>query len=144
MMLYQISSFAQLQEVLSSIPQEASQFNKFEASIFEKACYHQASHFEKVYYHHFNKIDDNEYLRVIVSTYDEVFQLGGNVESTITILKRLKREERENMDRERYFSHCRDNWKAYSRLSNNKQKQYIYESQMVTQEQKIIVQETEK
>ncbi|TNV73444.1 hypothetical protein FGO68_gene12658 [Halteria grandinella] len=69
------------------------------------------SHFEKVFSCHIAK-DNDELLRIIVSKYDEVFQLGGNVEKTIAALKGMTKQEKEAMKRERYFQCCRENWQS--------------------------------
>ncbi|TNV73576.1 hypothetical protein FGO68_gene4647 [Halteria grandinella] len=68
-----------------------------------------SSYFERV----FNKqvrIDDDEYLRIIVSAYDQVFQLSADIDKTVTMLKGMTNEERYTLKRERFFHHCRQNW----------------------------------
>ncbi|TNV74666.1 hypothetical protein FGO68_gene12051 [Halteria grandinella] len=55
-------------------------------------------------------INDDEYLRIIVSAYDQVFQLLADVDKTVTMLKSLSNQERKTLKRERFFYHCRHNW----------------------------------
>ncbi|TNV83108.1 hypothetical protein FGO68_gene1316 [Halteria grandinella] len=51
-------------------------------------------YFDKVFSLQLCDVEDEEYLRIIVSTYDEAFQIGANVEQTIIMLKAMTQEER--------------------------------------------------
>ncbi|TNV83329.1 hypothetical protein FGO68_gene15782 [Halteria grandinella] len=94
-------------------------FDEFQGCLGNMADLGNSQHFEKLYPYHFQKvfnsqlkdIDDEEYLLIIVSTYDEVFELGGNITQTINMLKGMTQEQRQTLKRRQYFYHCKENWK---------------------------------
>ncbi|TNV83101.1 hypothetical protein FGO68_gene13980 [Halteria grandinella] len=69
-------------------------------------------HFDKVFNYQLVQSVDDEYLRIIVSTYDEVFQLGGNINQAITIIKGMTQREKQQIKRQSYFDHCKQNWET--------------------------------
>ncbi|TNV83310.1 hypothetical protein FGO68_gene4308 [Halteria grandinella] len=82
-------------------------FNEF------KNCLRQdnldSSYFERVFNQQMS-IDDDEYLLIIVSAYDEVFQLQADIHKTVKMLKAMGQEKRTTLKRERFFYHSRHNW----------------------------------
>ncbi|TNV83645.1 hypothetical protein FGO68_gene10500 [Halteria grandinella] len=87
----------------------------------------EASHFDKVFNFQIVQFSDYEYLRIILSTYDEVFKLGGNIDQQIKVVQGMTQQERQTINRLRFFEHCRQNWQ--SPLSgidfNKKEKRYF-------------------
>ncbi|TNV85631.1 hypothetical protein FGO68_gene16041 [Halteria grandinella] len=105
-MLNLISSFDSFQTCLKNYSQ--SKIQKLDASHFEQIFQLQRAELE---------FEDN--VRAFVSAYDEAFQLGGNVENTISIIMEMKREYWEKLTRDTYFENCRDNWRSYSQQQKN-------------------------
>ncbi|TNV83157.1 hypothetical protein FGO68_gene594 [Halteria grandinella] len=70
------------------------------------------SAFYKIFNKQIVQSSDYEYLHIIVSAYDEVFRLGTNIDQTVTILKGMSEQERKSIKRERFFAHCKQQWKS--------------------------------
>ncbi|TNV82756.1 hypothetical protein FGO68_gene11752 [Halteria grandinella] len=82
-------------------------FNEFKRCLRKEEL--DSSYFESVFNRQMNT-DDYEYMRIIVSAYDEAFQLQADVVKTVIILKAMDRKKRTTLKRERFFHHCRHNW----------------------------------
>ncbi|TNV83277.1 hypothetical protein FGO68_gene17472 [Halteria grandinella] len=87
-MLDQISTFDEFQKCLCKT------FNIVQLS---------NNYFNKVLKSQLNDFDEVEYLHIIVSTYNDVFQLGGNVEQITTIIQYMTEEEKISIDRQQFF-----------------------------------------
>ncbi|TNV83255.1 hypothetical protein FGO68_gene7554 [Halteria grandinella] len=66
-------------------------------------------YFEYVFNEHMSVIDD-EYMRIIVSAYDEVFHLQTDIDKTVAMLRGISDKDRKLLKREQFFQHCRNNW----------------------------------
>ncbi|TNV83091.1 hypothetical protein FGO68_gene16084 [Halteria grandinella] len=97
----------QIMDAPPEIIEQLLTFNEFKNCLRKDKL--NSSYYEKVFNWQLS-IDDNEYLRNIVSAYDEVFQLQADIDKTITMLKAMDRNKRETLKRERFFHHCRHNW----------------------------------
>ncbi|TNV83331.1 hypothetical protein FGO68_gene4069 [Halteria grandinella] len=107
-------------------------FSEFEQCLKKLETYKGFKSYSKNYITYFDDVFEcqmvynfnDEYLRIIVSSYDEAFELGGNVEETITRIKIMSDQERFEIaqDRDRYFDLCRANWQQNNVpfLSKNK------------------------
>ncbi|TNV83344.1 hypothetical protein FGO68_gene6072 [Halteria grandinella] len=84
-----------------------STFNEFKN--FLRIEKQDSDYFENLFYFQMST-DDDEYLRIIVTAYDEVFQLQADIHNTVTILKAMGWKKRRTLKRERFFDHCRHNW----------------------------------
>ncbi|TNV83339.1 hypothetical protein FGO68_gene8412 [Halteria grandinella] len=82
-------------------------FNEFKNCLRKDEL--DSSYFERVFNLQLSTGVD-EYLLIIVSAYDEVFQLSADIDKTVTILMAMNWRKREFLKRERFFHHCRHNW----------------------------------
>ncbi|TNV83515.1 hypothetical protein FGO68_gene16800 [Halteria grandinella] len=101
-------------ELIETIPNAPPEFMKYLATFNEfKNCLRidnlDSHYFERVFNYQMSTYDD-EYLRIIVTAYDEVFQLQADIHNTVTILMGMTWEQRSTLKRERFFHHCRNNW----------------------------------
>ncbi|TNV83446.1 hypothetical protein FGO68_gene2223 [Halteria grandinella] len=64
-------------------------------------------------------IDDDEYLHIIVTAYDEVFQLQSDIQKTVEMLK-TRDWKQSALTKERFFHYCRHNW------IEDRKKKYLY------------------
>ncbi|TNV83283.1 hypothetical protein FGO68_gene5398 [Halteria grandinella] len=99
-----------IENIMDAPPEMMEQlqtFNEFKNCLRKDEL--DSSYFEKV----FNKqisINDDEYLRIVVSAHDEVFQLQADVCKTVTMLQAMTDEEKKSLKREKFFHHCTQNW----------------------------------
>ncbi|TNV73840.1 hypothetical protein FGO68_gene9110 [Halteria grandinella] len=75
-----------------------------------KIYYLQASHFDRVFNYQLAQCADSEYLRIVLSSYDEAFQLGGNVDQAVTQVKGMTQVKLQTIKRQSYFNACKQNW----------------------------------
>ncbi|TNV83433.1 hypothetical protein FGO68_gene3584 [Halteria grandinella] len=87
--------------------EQLSTFNEFKD--FLRKYKLGLSYIERVFYWQMDT-DDDEYLRIIVSAYDEVFQLSADIDQTVIMIKAMTDQERKTLLRERFFYHCKHNW----------------------------------
>ncbi|TNV83307.1 hypothetical protein FGO68_gene14314 [Halteria grandinella] len=95
---------------ITSVPTELmeclSTFNEFKNCLRIDSL--DSDYFESVFNWQMYPHDD-EYLRIIVTAYDEAFQLQADIDNTVTMLKGMEWEMR-SLKREGFFHHCRHNW----------------------------------
>ncbi|TNV83200.1 hypothetical protein FGO68_gene4139 [Halteria grandinella] len=89
--------------------EQLSTFKEFE-NCLRQAKLEQTNQFDLVFNDQIALSTDYEYLRIIVSAYDEVFNLGADIDKTVTILKGMTQKQRKTIKRDRFFHHCRHNW----------------------------------
>ncbi|TNV83571.1 hypothetical protein FGO68_gene16951 [Halteria grandinella] len=68
------------------------------------------SYYDRVFQNQITQNQDDQYLRIILTVYDEVFQLGGNIDQALVGIKLMSQEQRKNLKREEYFKRCKNNW----------------------------------
>ncbi|TNV83711.1 hypothetical protein FGO68_gene812 [Halteria grandinella] len=68
------------------------------------------SHFDQVFNNQISMSTNQDYLHIIVSAYDEVFQLGANIDKAVAKLKGMTADQRKKIKRQSFFNHCRSNW----------------------------------
>ncbi|TNV71744.1 hypothetical protein FGO68_gene9969 [Halteria grandinella] len=83
-----------------------STFNEFKNCLRRNNL--ESDYFERVFSRQIS-IDDDEYLLIIVTAYDEVFQLQADIHKTVEMLKAMD-WKKGYPKRERFFHHCRNNW----------------------------------
>ncbi|TNV83043.1 hypothetical protein FGO68_gene12572 [Halteria grandinella] len=110
--VYQEEEATYLMESPPKIIDQLSTFNEFQHCLIslsdkfnEKL---EAYRFDRVFNYQLN---DHRNLRIILSTYDEVFQLGGNIDQAVTMVKEMTKDQRKRIKRQSYFEHCKQNWK---------------------------------
>ncbi|TNV83286.1 hypothetical protein FGO68_gene7359 [Halteria grandinella] len=95
-MVDQLSAFEELQYFIDNINlRENSEVQNF---------------YDKVFQNQIALSDDDEYLRIILTAYDEVFHLGGNIDKALIGIKIMSQLQREQFNRESYFQSCKNNW----------------------------------
>ncbi|TNV73504.1 hypothetical protein FGO68_gene2683 [Halteria grandinella] len=99
--------YGKIQDAPPEMMEWVSTFNEFK-NCLRKYNLLDSSYFERVFNEQM-RIDDDEYLRIIVSAYDEVFKLSADIHKTVTVLKAMTDEEMKTLKRERFFHHCRNN-----------------------------------
>ncbi|TNV82950.1 hypothetical protein FGO68_gene359 [Halteria grandinella] len=73
-------------------------------------------YYDKVFQKQITQNDDDEYLRIILTAYDEVFQLGGNIDQALVGIKTMSQEQRKIFKRKEYFNRCKNNWQLLKGL----------------------------
>ncbi|TNV73678.1 hypothetical protein FGO68_gene10084 [Halteria grandinella] len=96
-------------QILNAPPEmmeQLSTFNEFKNCLRKDNL--ESVYFESVFKEQLST-DDDEYLLIIVSAYDEIFQLQADIHKTVEMLKAMGWKQG-YIKRERFFHHCRHNW----------------------------------
>ncbi|TNV82993.1 hypothetical protein FGO68_gene3749 [Halteria grandinella] len=108
---YEMSVHDQLVDCPKRLLDQLAYFEEFEACICNAPTNvkkFDASHFEQAFKNQLDYLDE-ENLLILMSTYDEVFQLGSNAEHMLAVLKGMNKTQRKKMTKQSFFQMCRRN-----------------------------------